>query len=329
MTAVGRDTAPPAPLAAALESLRLDGAIFFRSEFTERWSYASPDAELAGLLRPGAERLLMFHIVAEGRCWVATDDGERHWARKGDVIVLPYGDQHNVGGTEDTEPVPIVTLLAPPPWDEMPVLRYGEGGDRTDIVCGYLHSEDPLFDPANRAFPRAFVVRPEGAAAQFVASAIDWALATTSGYEPATPVSTRLPELLLIEVLRLHLESAPSADHGWVAAFRDPVLAPALAALHAEPDRRWTVADLAGAAAVSRSVLDDRFRQVLGRSPIRYLTDWRMHLARELLASSEHGVAAIARKVGYESEEAFSRAFKRNSGTSPSAWRAERDPAVP
>jgi AraC-like DNA-binding protein len=318
------------PLQAALEALRLDGAIFFRAEFTERWSYESPPTELAGLLRPGAERLILFHIVAAGRCWVATQDGERHWASRGDVIVLPYGDLHFVGGTGEADAVPIVTLLAPPPWEEIPVLQYGGGGERTDVVCGYLHSEDPLFDPGLRAFPPVFVVSPpQGPAAQFVESAISWALATTSGYVPAASVSTRLPELLLIEVLRLHLASAPAADHGWVAALHDPILAPALAKLHAAPERKWTVAELAAEVAVSRSVLDERFRQVLGRSPIRYLTDWRMHVAQELLASSEHGLATISRKVGYDSEEAFSRAFKRSNGSSPSVWRSARYPAAP
>lgn len=313
-----------ATLQAALESLRLDGAIFFRAEFTERWSYESPPTELAGLLRPGAERLILFHIVAAGHCWVRTPEGDCHWAKRGDVIVLPYGDLHFVGGADDAEPVPIVTLLAPPPWAEMPVLQYGGGGERTDLVCGYLHSEDPLFDPAMRAFPPVFVVSPEGPAQQFVESSIAWALATTSGYEPAEQGSTRLPELLLIEVLRLHLASAPAVDDGWVAALHDPVLAPALAQLHAAPDRKWTVADLASSSAVSRSVLDERFREVLGRSPIRYLTDWRMHVARELLATTDLGVAAVSRRVGYDSEEAFSRAFKRATGRAPSAWRGTR-----
>lgn len=118
-------------------------------------------------------------------------------------------------------------------------------------------------------------------------------------------------------------------DHGWPAALRDPVLAPALAQLHASPERKWTVGDLAAEVAVSRSVLDERFRQVLGRSPIRYLTDWRMHVAEELLAATEHGLTTISRKVGYDSEEAFSRAFKRSNGSSPSVWRAARHPAVP
>ena len=155
-------------------------------------------------------------------------------------------------------------------------------------------------------------------------ASIDYALSVTGGALPAEGVSTRLPELLLIEVLRTHLASAPAAEHGWIAALHDPVLAPAMARLHERPERKWTVASLAAEVAVSRSALDDRFRTVLGRSPIRYLTEWRMHLAEDLLATTDLGIFTLARRVGYDSEEAFSRAFKRTRGVSPSLWRAER-----
>jgi AraC-like DNA-binding protein len=152
---------------------------------------------------------------------------------------------------------------------------------------------------------------------------------TTSGADressPASrAIATRLPELVVIEVLKAYLATSPASAAGWLAALRDPVVAPALAALHAAPDRRWTVGEIAAAAAVSRSGLDERFRQVLGRSPIRYLADWRMHLADGLLASTDATVFAISRKVGYDSEEAFSRAFKRSRGSSPSHWRSAR-----
>ena len=316
----------PEPLEIALRRLQLDAAIFFRSEFTEAWSYESPEAaaDMAAALRPGAERLVIFHVVARGTCWISPIDGERHWARAGDVIVLPYGDPHRMGGTAEADCVPIFSLLDPPPWDRLPVLRHGDGGERTDVVCGYLHSTDPLFDPRMRALPPVFVVRPpEGPAGRWVDSSIDYALALSSAAPPPRSASPRVPELLLVEILRLHLASAPAAESGWLAALNDPILAPALARLHAAPERRWTVPELAREANASRSVLDQRFRHVLGRSPIRYLTEWRMHVAADLLASTDLGVARIAHRVGYEAEEAFSRAFKRARGRPPSAWRAE------
>ena len=321
--ATGMEPTQPTPLRAALEKLRLDGAIFFRAEFTESWAFESPLTEITRLLRPGATRMILFHIVAAGRCWISLADGEKHWANQGDVIVLPYGDDYLMGGAEPADSVPILTLMSRPPWDTMPVLTHGAGGDRTDLVCGHLHSEDPLFDPAMRALPPVFVVRvPDGPAARWVASSINYALAVTTDSLPAPPSSTRLPELLLTEVLRLHLATAPMAEHGWIAALQDQVLAPAMAQLHAAPQRKWTVAELASTVAVSRSVLDQRFRDVLGRSPIRYLTEWRMHLADDLLRTTQLGVSAVARRVGYESEEAFSRAFRRSHGSPPGAWRA-------
>lgn len=314
-------------LRAALERLRLEGAIFFKGDFSERWALDSPDTPtIATLLRPGAQRVIVFHVVARGTCWIEAAGRERHWATSGDVIVLPYGDQHRMGGIADAKPIAMTSILSPPPWQHLPMIRHGEGGERTDIVCGYLHSSDPLFDPRLRALPAVFVVRPpEGPAAQWVASSVAYTLEASSS--ATTMVATRLPELLLMEILQLHLATAPAADRGWMAALHDPILAPALGLLHGAPDRKWTVADLAGEVAVSRSVLDERFRAVLGRSPMRYLTEWRMHLAEDLLATTDVPVAAVARRVGYDSEEAFSRAFKRTSSLSPRHWRAERSPS--
>jgi AraC-like DNA-binding protein len=308
------------PLHDALERLRLKGAIFLRAEYTEAWAVGGLGGPvIANLLHPGADRLIFFDVVASGRCWESLADGERHWASAGDVIVLPYGDQHTIGGAEPTEPVPITSVLPPLPWEQLPIVRHGQGGSRTDVVCGFLHSDDVLFDPALRALPPLFVVRPpEGPAARWVEANISFAL-DHSGERGLR--STRLPELLLLEILRLHLSTAPASDRGWLAALRDPVLAPALARLHAEPARKWSIAELAAAAAVSRSALDSRFRQLLGISPIRYLTDWRMHIAQEMLATTESTIASVARRVGYDSEEAFSRAFKRFHGCAPSVWR--------
>ncbi len=313
-------------LQAAVDRLSLHGATFLRAEYREPWAYDSMTGPVtANLLHPGSDRVILFHVVASGRCWVAVADGPRHWARAGDVIVLPYGDQHRMGGVGDADCVPIESFLVPPPWTRMPVLRHGAaGGSLTDVVCGYLHSRDIIFDPALRVFPAVFVVTPPaGAAAEWVRANITFALGQT-GVSPARPgpATTRLPELLLVEVLRLHLATAPAVDAGWGEALRDPVLSPAIALLHRRPEHKWTVPELARAASVSRSVLDARFRQVLGRSPIRYLTDWRMHLAQDLLATTDLGVVAVAHRVGYEAEEAFSRAFKRAHGSAPGAWRA-------
>lgn len=313
------------PLDQALDQLRLEGAIYLRAEYTEPWALADQGGPFfASLMHPGAERLVLFHVVASGRCFVSCAGGERCWASAGEVIVLPYGDAFLMGGVEPVEPVSILRVVPPPPWTEMPIVRHGEGGSRTDIVCGFLYSEDPLFDPALRAFPPAFVVRPPpGPARAWFDASIAYALEESSGERQGLQ-STKLPELLLVEVLRLHLASAPASKQGWFAGLRDPVLARAMRAIHTAPERKWTVSDLATEVFVSRSLLDDRFRSILGLSPIRYVNEWRMRVAQDLLATTDVKLAAIASRVGYDSEEAFSRAFKRAHGQSPGQWRAAR-----
>jgi len=318
-------TTAAAVVRSTLQQLRLEGAIFFRSEFTDGFAFESAPLELAAALHPGADRLILFHIVAAGSCWVSVDDGVRHHADVGDVIVLPYADRYRMGGASPAELLSILRLLDPLPWEDLPVIRHGGGGERTDVVCGYLHSEHPLFDPKLRALPPLFVVRPADGAAEWVRASVEYAMrANAPSNRSASLVSTRLPELVLLEVLAAHLASGPSTDGGWLAALGDPLLAPALALIHGEPERPWTVAELARGARVSRSVLDERFRVVLGRSPIRYLTEWRMHLAQDLLATSDITVYELARRVGYASEEAFSRAFKRELGRPPGEWRRRR-----
>jgi AraC-like DNA-binding protein len=323
ITGVPDRTATPA-LAEALGRLRLQGAIFLRGEYTEAWGYESLPAEDAvAALAPGAERVILFHVVATGRCWIEGGDGTRVWAEAGDVLVLPYGDAHRMGGQQETTLRPMATLIDPPPWEDMPVIRLGEGGEVTSVVCGYLTCDDPLFDPRMRVFPSVFVVRPPvGPARDWVRAGIEYAAQQTarvSGDRFEAP--TGLPELLLVEMLKLHLASAPATDRGWVRAIRDPVLGPVLSAIHETPGEKWDLVRLARVARVSVSHLDQRFREVLGLAPIRYLTGWRMHVAVDLLGSTGLGVAAVARRVGYDSEEAFSRAFKREFGKSPSAWR--------
>jgi AraC-like DNA-binding protein len=311
-------------LEALLAGMRLQGAVFLRGVYTEPWSYLSmTPTQTTSLLQPGAPRVTLMHFVASGRCWVALADGEKRWAGPGDVFVLPYGDQHTMGGVAESVPVEMATILTPPPWAGVPVVEHGAGGSRTDVVCGYLYSEDPLFDPRLAALPPLFVVSPpEGVARQWVRASLDYALHQTApAPRGGLHAPTQLPELVVREILRLHLASTPTEQGPFLAALRDPVLAPALAAIHASPGHKWTVLDLATQARVSPSLLDERFRAVLALAPIRYLTGWRMHVARGLLESSDLTVAAVARRVGYEAEEAFSRAFRRETGQSPSAVR--------
>jgi AraC-like DNA-binding protein len=315
-----------AALSHALTQIQLSGAMFLHSEYTEAWAYESmASQDMAAVLAPDAARIVIFHVVVSGSCWVEAGS-DKVWAHAGDVIVLPYNDQHRMGGHETAEVVPISQLIDPPPWNVLPHIVHGLGGARSELVCGYLACDDRLFDPSLGVFPPVFVVTPpEGPVRSWVKASSDLVLQQTSRVtHDRIAAPTDIPQLLLREVLKLHLANAPARETGWLAGLHDPVVAPALAAIHADPGRKWTLADLAREATASSTALDERFRSVLGLAPIRYLTGWRMHVAEDLLRTTILPVAAIASRVGYESEEAFSRAFKRAHGLAPSLWRVAR-----
>jgi AraC-like DNA-binding protein len=318
------NAAPLGLLSDVLAMVRLSGALFLHSEFSEPWAYESPpSADLKELMGPESSHLILFHLIAEGSCSIRISSGQSVDVSAGEVVVLPYSDQHVVGSPPQEPPVPIESLLTPPPWSEFPVIRYGGGGDRTTIVCGYLQSSDPILDPVVRALPPIFSVRPPaGPAATWMGASIQYALdASEAGQECNPGVGLRLPELLFQEVLRLYVRNGPPELRGWLAALHDPVVGPALLELHAEPARKWTIEDLAGRIAYSRSTVNERFVRLLGRAPMTYLADLRLRLAAGLLRDTALPVAAVANEVGYESEEAFNRAFKRAMGRPPAQWR--------
>ena len=308
----------------ALGMVHLSSAVFLRAEFSAPWAFSSlGPRECVQALCPEAERLVLFHVVLEGRCQVRLESGEEASVGPGEAVVLPYGDRHVMGQPVGTQPVPIATLLPPLPWRTFPVVRHGGGGPPTRILCGYLHCEDLLFHPLLKALPPLIHVRPS------TASAADWLRASARyALEEVTSrlaagLGARLPELLLVESIRQYVAALPPARTGWLAALRDPVVGSALVLLHASPAESWTVARLARRVATSRSVLGERFTALLGQPPMRYLGQWRLQLAAHLLRTTAQTLPAIAGRVGYESEAAFSRAFKRSLGRPPASFRAQ------
>jgi AraC-like DNA-binding protein len=311
-------------LSDVLSRVRLAGAIFLRGEYAAPWAFDSPEShDLVALLAPGAERLVLFHVIREGRAWV-TVGNDRIELEAGDVAVLPHADRHLMGSVQPAQPIPIAELLPPPPWQGLPVCRFDGGGEKTEVVCGYLKCDDLLFNSFLRRLPPLFRVRPPaGPTAELIQACMRYALDESNHTrQGVVTLMARMPEMLLIEALRLHSEqSAPGT--GWLAAINDAVVSRALALLHAEPGRKWTVDELARRAATSRSVLDERFRSLLGQPPMRYVAEWRMQLAAEMLKTTPAKLADIAQAIGYGSEEAFSRAFQRHVGMAPAQWRSE------
>lgn len=312
-------------LADVLGRIHLASAVFLHGEFSEPWAFASTDAAtLCQIVQPGARGLVLFHVAVEGRFTIKLDSGEQATARPGDAVVLPYCDRHSMGFPDGVPPVPIASLLPMPPWREMPVVRHGGGGQRTRILCGYLHCDDLLFNPVLHALPRLIHVRarsPE--AAHWRETSLRYVVEQAgAGGSRGQTLLARLPELVLVDCLRQYVEGLPQEQSGWLGALNDPVLGRALMLLHAQPASAWTVEKLARQVAVSRSVLAARFAAVLGVSPMRYLAQWRLQLAANLLRDEPQlAMIAVAERVGYEAEAAFSRAFKRHLGVSPASWR--------
>lgn len=319
-------TETPSPtdvLSDVLRRVRLASAVFLRGEFAAPWAFRSTDAaSLAQIVAPGAQRLVLLHLALEGSFHISLPGGETALVEAGEAVVLPYCDEHVMGFPQAEPPVFIGELLPALPWAELPVVaRIDGGGSPTRVMCGYLHCDDLLFDPLLRALPRLIHVhRSSGPAAEWRQASLRYALEATAR-PGASPLSARIPELVLIDCLTQYAETLPAADSGWLGALRDPLIGRVLRLIHGDPRQPWTVAALAQKAAVSRSVLADRFTQAIGVPPMRYLALWRLRLAADLVRSTNLGIGEIALRVGYESEAAFSRAFKRTYGLAPASWR--------
>jgi AraC-like DNA-binding protein len=304
-------------LSDVLGRIRLTGALFLKGEYTAPWAFDSPGAcVLAEVLSQDAERIIVVHVVRKGRLWISAG-GHHLEFEAGDLAILPASHRHVMGSPELAEPVQIKELLPQSPWSDIPVLRHGGDGELTELVCGYFRCDELLFNSFLRSLPPVIKIRPVGTAAAL----LDVVLARALEDGPGCGTAVRLPELLLVEALRLYSAATPLST-GWLAATNDPIVSRALKLIHEDPIRDWTVDDMARAAATSRSVLGERFRALLGQSPMHYLVEWRMQLAANLLVSTDLRLAAIAEQSGYGSEAAFSRAFHRHVGMSPAQWRS-------
>jgi AraC family transcriptional regulator, alkane utilization regulator len=328
-------------LSDVLRVIRLSGAVFFTAEFTSPWGVLSPASwTLAPSLTPGAQCLTMFHVLAQGSCWVSVTGESPVQMAAGDVVVVPHGDEHVMTSDPSVKPTPIGEILHQIPSPGMPPVVHGGGGDVTRFVCGFLHC-DQKFDPLFSTLPRLLLVRTHEGEVILKSSNTDssdatvplhagmW-LNTTLYYliqeagqqKPGNQsVLSRLTETMFVEVLRHYMQGLTADQKGWLAGLNDPHVSRALVLIHGEPARAWTVEDLARAAGVSRSGLADRFAELIGESPMRYLSAWRMHLARQLLSEGRMSAGEVAARIGYESEYAFNRAFKRHVGQPPATWR--------
>lgn len=311
-------------LSEVLKVLKLTSGLFLEAEFTAPWCIDSaPGREDVRHILPDAEHVSIYHLVTEGRCRAALPDGAPVQLSAGDLIMFPHGDGHLLGSDLQLAPVGAELLVEPSAEGGLARIRHGGGGERTRFVCGFLACDKRLCRPLLGALPRILRVElGDGPAAAWITATLRHGASETHAPRPGSEALLgRLSELLFVEAIRHYTASLPPDQLGWLAGLRDPHVGRALALLHAEPARDWEVEALAKQAGLSRSALNERFNALIGEPPMQYLTGWRLALASQALASSNDAVARIAERVGYDSEAAFNRAFKREFGIPPAAWR--------
>jgi AraC-like DNA-binding protein len=310
-------------LSETLRVVRLVGAIFIHARFTAPWCYQSPRADsAASLLEPGAERVVIFHLITQGECFVELDGQEPMHLTAGDAVIFPHGDAHlmtSKPGLPAARGTRLDKVLSRRPR----FLAYGGGGATTRLVCGYLACDSRLAKMLFTGLPPIVRVNVRGSnAGVWLEASVRYALNEARSPRPGgAGVLAKLAEVLVIEVLRLYTNEQSTGRTGWLAGLSDRIVGAALNALHKRPAHTWTLEDLARTSGTSRSVLAERFQHLVGSSPMQYLTQWRMLLAANLLCRSNAPLARIAEDVGYKTDTAFSRAFRREYGAPPAAWR--------
>ena len=314
-------------LSDVLKTVRLTGATFFDIAGRVPWVVESaPPEMILPMILPGAEHLIAYHVVTEGRCFANMIGADPIAAEAGEVIVFTRGDAHVLSSSPGMRPDPLPPgALDGMTGNQLPFsLNFGSDGPiAARLVCGYLACDARPFNPLLDNLPRVIksgdpLGSDPGWLGQFIRLAT---MESTDKRAGGESVLAKLSELMFIEVVRRHLAALPPEQAGWLAGLRDPFVGKALSLMHGRPAQDWTIEELAKQVGLSRSVLAERFAALVGVPPMHYLAKWRMQIASELLNRGDVNLATIASRVGYESEAAFSRAFKKMMGVPPSAWR--------
>jgi AraC-like DNA-binding protein len=308
------DPFPPSdPIGEALHFLRMNGAYYSRSELTAPW----------GITMPPMPGYLWFHVVTSGQLWLETGEGEEGWIQPGDFALVPHGDGH-VLRSERGAPAPhILELEREPVSDRYEIIRHGEGGTPTSLICGAVRFEHPAANNLIEILPSTIhIAASSSPRLEWMQSALRLMASEAAELRPGgEAVITRLGDILVIQAIRAWLESDPAAQRGWLGALQDPQIGRAISHIHRDPARDWTVASLAHELAMSRSAFAARFTELVGEPVMSYVARWRMHVAVAALKEEGATVGQLADRLGYRSEAAFSRAFKRVIGVSPGAIR--------
>jgi AraC-like DNA-binding protein len=317
------ETGPMDAILDILRSTRLSGGIVLEAEFTAPWCVTSQiGPEDCRPFVPEPANIIAYHFVSAGQLLLEIAAQPPITVTGGELVVLPRNDPHRLGSTLDRRPVSAHDLIQPAADGGLARIAHGGGGERTHILCGFLGNETPN-DPLLRILPPVLKVDfAQSAAAGWIESSMMFAARELAAGRVKSPSTlAKLAELLFIEAVRRYLMSQPDERSGWRAGVCDPIVGRALGLLHGRMNQRWTAEDLAREVGLSRSALADRFTRVMGDPPIRYLAHQRLQAAAQRLKDSSDSIARIAFQVGYESEAAFNRAFKREFGAPPATWR--------
>jgi AraC-like DNA-binding protein len=315
-------------LSDVLRAVRLSGAFFFDVHARAPWVAETPlGRSVVHAMFPGSDHLISYHLLMEGSCWLEVEGEQPVKLASGDIIVLPHGDTHVLCTEIGMRKSPQMSMYRRPDSCELLPAKIQVGtdtGEPAHFVCGFLGCDSRPYNPLLTALPRMIHVsnHTSGALGEY----FRFALAESHQRMGGECMLGRISELMFVDVVRRYLETLPADRNNWLSGLRDQYVGRALMALHAQPSRDWTLEQLAAEAALSRSAFAERFTQFVGQPPMQYLANWRMQLATNYLRSGNESVAAIANRVGYESEAAFSRAFKKVLGAPPSEWRVQHVP---
>ncbi len=314
-------------LSDVLRTSQLSGGVYLHAEFSEPWCIgARTRVESCARFGMQPEHLICYHYVASGRLQVKCKGEEPIHVAAGDVVLFPRNDVHLMGSDLSLAPVSVADILQEPKFGTLFGIRHGGGGPVTKVICGFLGTDDIASNPVIAALPPVLKLSVEEAgAAEWIRSTFQFAADEVSaGHPGSATVLSKLSEVLFVEAIRRYTESMSEEEMGWLAGLRDPYVARALALLHGDIAKDWMVEDLAAEVGLSRSAFADRFSRLIGKSPKQYLMGWRMQRASQMLTDSSLSISQIAGAVGYESDAAFSRAFKKALGAAPATWRQSK-----
>jgi AraC-like DNA-binding protein len=304
-----------------LKAVRLTGSVFLNACLTAPFGVIDPNSYAERTPMARLRHISILHLIVAGGCSFETA-GQQRAVTAGDLIFLPFPGPYKFWSGAPERMADASDVVRPGPIEGVWTVNHGGGGAEVRMVCGFIESAEFLFAPVFRTLPALLIERTEDRVGALITSTVREIVTLVEAATPGTQaVLGRLMELLFVELLRRHIARLPAGSQGWFAALNDPVVGRTLQLLHAEPAHRWTVEEIASRIGSSRTVVADRFKALIGRPPIAYLAGWRIQLATERLRLGHESVPSIAVGVGYESEVAFNRAFKRLTGMTPGSWR--------